>query len=417
MSLVDAQSNPPAYADVVIAKAGTVVMREGRECKIGDILPIMDGQGNVFTYGEVREDSQLWVNATLMAKISGSAKTWSNFIKTDGAKELVRSIRLSKLNKPSPSIRKDSFCVIDSSKINFKGVDNHIYRGTWVHIDVGTAFAQHLSPCFHAKWLSITGKVIAGDHAAVADVLAETDKHAGTESMATVDIRPKRTIDAETVIVKRVRYPKGWAPYMAVTNGDPDRALDLMEREIVLRSTTPEVLVQDRILAIQRERTATELARQATLRLEYEQNKDYQAQFGGRDVRFVYLRDDNTDLTARGVAGACFYMYFQNQLRVKYGMTGKSFTQRYPGSQGVAVDDMLFAVPAKNEAEADDMETAFAEIVRKRDKTYPNDRIRPDRKELLLAHYGILSQLLRTWNDEAGESGWPVLVVRGMEQT
>ncbi|KAI9549607.1 hypothetical protein GHT06_003793 [Daphnia sinensis] len=142
-----------------------VVVREGRVLGEGEVFTVTDGEGNLMTYGEVR-NGVMGVNATLIGKNEG--KAWSNWYRLDGTRALLDE--MEKKRNPShlkagsvtqPSDVKAGLTeaglsiMIDYSRLKYQGADSDKLRGTWVHTDVAAAFAQHISPAYHARWCAI----------------------------------------------------------------------------------------------------------------------------------------------------------------------------------------------------------------------------------------------------------------------
>ncbi|KAI9549591.1 hypothetical protein GHT06_003777 [Daphnia sinensis] len=162
-----------------------VVVRNGYALNVGEIFPMVDETGNVWTYGEVRDGKKLWVNATIIEKTLQTR--WIDYYKLVKTKELIAEMESKCADLHTRS-------VVDRSRSHYQGNNPDRIRGTWIYIDLATAFVTHVDRSFEARWCAIKGRVYSGDHTAVADVLTETDRAAGTVSEAAVRTR-RRTAD------------------------------------------------------------------------------------------------------------------------------------------------------------------------------------------------------------------------------
>lgn len=180
-------------------------MRDGRVLKEGEIMPIRDTEGGVLTYGEVRKEGRLWINVSKLEHRVSSR--WADFYRLSSTRQLIEAIKgrlESRLGDSqggsghSNGGHKTDFLVLDTSRCQYQKADKEIYKGTWVLVDLASAFMEHVDKSFHAKWCGIMGRCYSGDHSAVADVLTETDAAAGTESVGSIQTRSKRhTTDVE----------------------------------------------------------------------------------------------------------------------------------------------------------------------------------------------------------------------------
>ena len=88
---------PPPYTEPIHLSDNMppkrVVMRDGRVLNEGEIVPMYDDNNKVITYTEVRENGELWVNVTVLAKHSGTKKTWSGWYQNESTRELLEVIQ------------------------------------------------------------------------------------------------------------------------------------------------------------------------------------------------------------------------------------------------------------------------------------------------------------------------------------
>lgn len=444
-----------------------VVVRDGTVCDVGEVFPLLDDAGNVFTYGEVRKGPRVWVNATLMAKNSGMGKTWHCWFKTTSARNVIlaicRSLSVSGQDSSTEDIPRclashsdgldgstedlprsfplvNESLLVDSSKINFKGNRKEIIRGTWVHIDVGTAFAQHISPDFHAKWLSITGKVISGDHAAVASVLAETDRHAGTESLAVVETRPKREwiedCDMDTkpplreqAVGLTVYDPEFWLNKgmdATQTVETLDKLVTVYERKCKVEADVYERKCRVNMVAYERKSLADNITPHVlAIREETEQSKVIHAQrlvemdkahehareaqllIKKLDARFYLTRQLNWTMTDQAVKTPCLYFVDFLDGTVMFGFTGSSIERRYrkEKSARVITSNVLLAVPARDREHASKMEVAFKSIAVTHCKG-----MRLSGYEGLINNFDLFAVAIEKWNMVAIVEGWAQII-------
>ncbi|KAI9549584.1 hypothetical protein GHT06_003770 [Daphnia sinensis] len=136
----------------------------------------------------------LWVNASALEKgLGGGQKArlvqWRDWCRQHGTKLLIKKLESCRGDHRPSSVTNS---VMDTTRRQYQGIDKAAIRGTWARIDLATAYIQHVDKDFHANWCGIMGKVYSGDHSAVADVLAETDRVAGTESIGVVTTKRRR---------------------------------------------------------------------------------------------------------------------------------------------------------------------------------------------------------------------------------
>lgn len=386
---------PPTYTE-----AQKVVRYNGREYGVGERFTVHDHRGGVLTHAEVREGCILWVNASVLEKGLGTANLetilkWTDWCRQNGTKLLIQTLEgsgpcgESRVGDHRPS----SMCsgvsnslVIDTTRRQYQGADKDTIRGTWARIDLATAYIQHVDKNFHANWCKIMGKVYSGDHSAIADVLVETDRVAGTESVGEIVTCPKRAAD-DAAVTKRTRIklgPTDFAYWVEKRGRDPVEALALI-REAVVALTEVAVLNNPEALAAQKraeeaERTCraradeferNEAAKRDTIDKEIEAMnrsiestratvaaiREMQAELKGLDVRFVAWRQLNYNWSLQAAAGPCVYALHIDGY-IKIGHTGNSLFQRY--KHDLWSHDMkeliILCMPHRNKKEAEQFE-------------------------------------------------------------
>ena len=417
---------PPPY-NTVFSRASPdteqlMVMHKGRACDVGEFFSMVDDIGNISTYGEVRDGFELWVNATLMSKNSGSTKTWSRWYENKSTKNLIQTIQHQKTrNRDSDT----GYGLIDMSRIQLQTANEHMLCGTWVHIDVGTAFAKYLSPSFHAKWLSIAGKAISGNHAAVIDVLVETDRMAETQSVAYVTSQSiqnapnyKRQITEDSdpcvAVTKRHRPTKGptdVAFWITKKNGSNTavEALALAEKAVVIAK---QLAIMQNVEALAADTRAAETerkeaAKRETMRLAHEHAMVAQTLICRLDSRFYQIRAINEDMTDKARNGPCFYMVDCLNSTIMFGMTGNNMHIRYKKEKNrdVILGNVLVAVHATNKDEARAMEWTFKNLV----NLYAPEIRMSKGREKIINSYEPFAKVMCKWNAWAKQQNCPTI--------
>lgn len=403
-----------------------MVVREGRVLGEGEVFPIEDEKKTILTYGEVRNGGKMWVNVSKLEQLTGSR--WPDFYRLNGTKQLIQ-VLATRLGNPQGSSKLE---FVDNSRCQYQKPDKHIYKGTWVLVDLAAAFMEHVDKSFHARWCNIIGKTYSGDHSAVADVLNETDSAAGTESVGSIATRPKRVTQPGTAVgVKRPRVELGPTDFKFWTNKklgkSPEEALQLMRQAAAVHMELAVANNPEAVAAVKRaeeaericDARATEVERaeaakrdtitreeeekRETARRLYEHSLAAQAALHHVDSNFYLVKQLNWERTESAKTGPCLYFSIRRNY-ILYGQTGISFNKRYGDGKldDEIIEGRMLILPAQDAEDAKILERAWSRII-------AGLAIRRGKRERFVGDWEPFVSAVTQWNKDY--SGRPDLAI------